>query len=147
MTALVKALARGLEIRPAVRVACIGRDAGIWTLTDDQDAVIGRGRRLIVTTPPEQALDLLIDTVLPEGWRRRIAGTLVAPCWALMLATAQPCRCRRHAGGPTMRRSPGSATSAPCPAMTATSRPMSCTPARIGAGCIWNGMPAGSQVC
>lgn len=90
MTALVKALARGLEIRPAMRVARISRDAGIWILTDDQDAVIGRGRRLIVTTPPEQALDLLIDTVLPEGWRRRIAGTLVAPCWALMLATAQP---------------------------------------------------------
>lgn len=86
MTAIAKDLARGLEIRTGTRIGGIARTGdGLWRLDDEDGLPLIQARRLIVTAPPEQTLDLLIDVVLPEGWRRRIASTVIAPCWALML--------------------------------------------------------------
>lgn len=87
MTAIAKHLAQGLDIRTGTRVGGVVRtDRGLWRLEDEDGLPLVQARRLIVTAPPEQTLDLLIDVLLPEGWRRRIASTIVAPCWALMLA-------------------------------------------------------------
>lgn len=86
MNAPVRDLQGGLDVRFGARVVRLQRAGALWEATTD-DGMVERGRVAIVTAPAPQAAALL-DGVSPLAERLRDVG--VAPCWATMLAFAEP---------------------------------------------------------
>lgn len=82
MSALVKPLAAGLDVRTQQRVSGLARAGGAWIATDQDAAELARAARLVVAVPAPQAATLLPDD--PLGMQ---AGAVpMDPCWTLMAA-------------------------------------------------------------
>lgn len=88
MSALVRPLAYGLDVRRATRIAALAHDDDEgWLLTDGDAVAHGPYDRLVITAPAPQARELL------GPYARRFPqmdGVRYAPCWAVMAAWNQP---------------------------------------------------------
>ncbi|MBI1339333.1 NAD(P)-binding protein [bacterium] len=92
MSAFPKALAAGLDIECAARVASIDRRADGWTLSveraDQRIAAEGPFSDIVLAAPPEQTLALLGDAA--PDLAGLAATARMAPCWAVLAGfTAQ----------------------------------------------------------
>ena len=86
MSALVKGLGTGCEIRLGSAVSGIVRDRTGWRISLDDGRDAGRFDAVVVTTPQPQARALLSRTGLGDA----IEPVETLPCWALMLAFPRP---------------------------------------------------------
>lgn len=86
MNAIVKGLAEGLDVRWGVRVAPLR--ARSLSLSDESGAPLGDFDRIVCAAPAEQAAPLL-EAAAPE-LAAEAAAARTAPCWAAMLAFAEP---------------------------------------------------------
>ncbi|KAA8981332.1 FAD-dependent oxidoreductase [Halospina sp. K52047b] len=86
MTAITRALADGLPIQTGTRITALTQAPGGWWLETDQGQQ-GPFPRVIITAPPEQARDLLPDTVT-RSLELESFGML--PCWSLALRFGEP---------------------------------------------------------
>jgi predicted NAD/FAD-dependent oxidoreductase len=82
MNALCRALAESLPVAFATPVAGIVRADGAWHLRAAEGRELGRFERVIVTTPPAQAVPLLAAA---PGLAREVAAVEMHPCWANMV--------------------------------------------------------------
>lgn len=83
MSALVKALARGLEVETGRRVAGLERKRAGWFLSFEDGEGEGPFDRLLLAIPQPQALELLVPW--PE-WRAALSQAEMAPCWTGLFA-------------------------------------------------------------
>ncbi len=90
MNALVKPLARGLDIRLETQVAAVERDGGGWRLRTSVDQS-GAPFDVVVSTAPAPQARALFD--FESGIARALAEVAIAPCWALMLTFAESLDC------------------------------------------------------
>jgi predicted NAD/FAD-dependent oxidoreductase len=100
MSALPRALARGLDIATARHVTAIEGAPGAWLIRHLDAALVRPGRPLpdtepetagpfaavAVTLPPVQAAPLVAPHV--PAWGPRLAAVELAPCWTVMAAFA-----------------------------------------------------------
>lgn len=82
MSALGRALAEGLDLRPRTRIVPPRRIGKEWLISDDQGVQLGRFDRVIISAPAPQAAELLADAPPVAA---QAACVDYAPCWALML--------------------------------------------------------------
>ena len=101
MNALSKRLAEDVELRVATRVHACHRERDGWTLVDEDDKVLARGRSLVITAPAAQALAMLPDEAPLRDTLRSIR---YAPCWAVMVHFPLPLD--QDFGGAFVDRSP-----------------------------------------
>lgn len=87
MNAVGRALARGLDVRPGVRVAAVRAAGPQWALVDADGSALGTFDRVVVAVPAPQAVPLL-DAVPALG--ARAAAARLTPCWSAMVALAEP---------------------------------------------------------
>lgn len=82
MSALVRPLADGLDVRTGARVAGLTRVDGVWIATDADGAALADASRVVLAVPAPQAAALLRGD--PLGAQ---AGAVpMDPCWTLMVA-------------------------------------------------------------
>ena len=81
MTAVPRHLAASLKLSFAKKVSAIKRDRDKWRVVLEAGDTIGPYDAVILTTPPEQAFQLLADA--PQ-LASRIASVKSSPCWAVM---------------------------------------------------------------
>jgi renalase len=103
MSALVKPLAAGLDVRSGLHVrACEWRAEEWWLKTEDVDEV-GPFAALVLAVPAPQAIEMTrnLETVDVE---QSLSQVRMAPCWAAMVAFdsrfAAPAEVLRDAAGP-----------------------------------------------
>jgi hypothetical protein len=89
MSAPVKALLAGIEVIGGRRVTALARAAGGWAATDDTGAVTGPFAAAVIAVPAPQAVALLAPLGLPAV-AGSVAGAVMAPCWAGLVAFAAP---------------------------------------------------------
>lgn len=91
MTAISRALSTHLTIRRGVRIGRLTRGEQGWRLLDTSAVDHGTFDGVILTMPPAQSRDLLLDSACPE-----LAATLdddvaaMDPCWAVAAYFEQP---------------------------------------------------------
>ena len=90
MSAVGKALAKGLDITYQTRATHIARQDGkilVHTQDTDGDGPVYRASRVVAAVPAPQALDLLepLDPVFAQ-----LRTVSMAPCWSAMLAFDRP---------------------------------------------------------
>jgi renalase len=87
MSALGKRLAECVTVRRETRVVGLRRGSGAWSL---ELAGGGRveARRLLVTAPVPQAVELLVGIDLPDATRSELEAVSYAPCLAVMAGYA-----------------------------------------------------------
>ncbi len=90
MNALVKPLARGLDIRLETQVTAVERDGGGWRLRTLADPSGAPFDVVVSTTPAPQARALF---AFEPGIARALDEVAIAPCWALMLTFAKTLDC------------------------------------------------------
>lgn len=82
MSALVKSLADGLDVRTGAPVAGLTRADGAWIATGADGAALARAARLVLAVPAPQAAALLPGDLLGAQ-----AGAVpMNPCWTVMAA-------------------------------------------------------------
>ncbi|WP_043363723.1 NAD(P)/FAD-dependent oxidoreductase [Belnapia sp. F-4-1] len=98
MSALPRALAAGLDLRPGRHVVALGGGPGAWTVRHLEAALVRPGKALpevapsedgpfdavAITLPPAQAAPLVARPA--PGLRARIAEVGIAPCWTVLAA-------------------------------------------------------------
>lgn len=87
MSALARHLGRSLEIRSGTRIVALQREEGRWRLVGDDGAAAGPFDVVLVAVPSPQAGPLLAGAPVLAA---RLGDAVLAPCWALMLAFAEP---------------------------------------------------------
>lgn len=87
MSALGRRLAEGVEVVREARVQGVRVDGDAWCV-GLADGGQRRARRLLITVPVPQALDLLGGVVLPEATRAALETVDYAPCYAVMAGYA-----------------------------------------------------------
>lgn len=87
MNALGKHLAKYLNIATNVSVESAARGKQGWTLTDSDGKTYAPFDILIVTTPPEQAREILGPH---SPLQARLAEVKLDPCWATLVHFAEP---------------------------------------------------------
>lgn len=87
MSAVTRHLARSLEVRCGVRVDEARRREGRWQLRSDGGDDLGSYDALVLAVPAPQAVPLLGDA--PQ-LAARAAAVSSAPCWAVLVAFAEP---------------------------------------------------------
>jgi hypothetical protein len=87
MDAMAADLARGLDVRPGVRVERLRRTEMGWQLLGDGGVLLAAADAVLVTAPPAQAATLLAEApaLLAATGRAEMR-----PCWAVMLGFAGP---------------------------------------------------------
>ena len=88
MSAVGRALAEGLDVRLATRVAAVERRAARWAVADEAGVVLGDFSAVVVATPATQAAMLLQAAAPLLG--AAAAAVRMTPCWSAMLAFAAP---------------------------------------------------------
>ena len=88
MSALTRHLSSGLNVTTGCRVQRISPAPGVgWMLQDDSGSNIGVFDYVILTVPPEQAVDLLQS--IPQ-LAARVSDVRMLPCWSVVLRFAEP---------------------------------------------------------
>lgn len=87
MSALVRTLADGLDIRNSRHVTRIARGDAGWRVFLDDAAATLQADRLVLAIPAPQARVLLTGVSALAG---RLDAVTIAPCWTLMLSLAEP---------------------------------------------------------
>lgn len=87
MSALARHLGRSLEVRSGTRIVALQRQDGRWRLVADDGAAAGPFDAVLVAVPSPQAGPLLGGA---PALAARLGEAVLAPCWALMLAFADP---------------------------------------------------------
>ena len=82
MQAPVKALLAGIPVVCGCRIAGLVRQGQGWTLLSDAGERYADFDAVLLTTPPEQAQQLLMQSGLPE-WLNAQHTSLLEPCWAV----------------------------------------------------------------
>ena len=87
MSSIARQLAQGLELRPETRITQMMRIEQAWTLTDDRGGGIAGFDFVVLALPAPQAASLL-----PQGspLAAPLGGRMMAPCWSVMAAFAEP---------------------------------------------------------
>ncbi len=88
MSALARALARGLDVRAGVRVAPVAREVAGFRLTGDDGGDLGTFDRVAVTAPAPQAAELL--ALAAPALAEQAAAVTYDPCWAVLAAWEAP---------------------------------------------------------
>ena len=83
MSMLGKRLAEGITVRREARVVAVRREGGAWSV-ELADGGRSDARRLLVTAPVPQALELLAGIELPAATRAELEAVTYAPCLAVM---------------------------------------------------------------
>lgn len=86
MSAITRHLATPLAISYQTRVGRIDREPSQWRLVSESGAELGLFDTVLVTTPPEQAMNFLDEA--PEI-AEQVGRVKMVPCWAVMLAFEQ----------------------------------------------------------
>ncbi|HYN39750.1 MAG TPA: NAD(P)-binding protein [Rhodospirillales bacterium] len=87
MSSLAQHLGRGLPVQCGTRIAAVEPDGGRWRLGGENGLAAGPFDIVLVAVPAPQATALLAPApVLAD----RVRDAVLAPCWALMLAFAEP---------------------------------------------------------
>lgn len=87
MNGIARRLAGGVEVSSSVRVATIAPSQGGWQLVGESGDVVAAADTALVTAPAPQAAPLLAadpDLAAAAG------GVAFDPCWALLVAFAEP---------------------------------------------------------
>lgn len=87
MNSVARHLSESLSIRWGTCVGRIRKEGRAILLLDDKGAQLGGYDALIVSTPPEQGIQLLSGVTPLVG---RVAGVRMDPCWSVMLAFRDP---------------------------------------------------------
>ena len=87
MSALARDLATGLTIETGARIARIERERGGWCLRAETGVDHEGFDLVLVATPAPQAVPLLAAV---PALAERAEAVVMEPCWALMLAFAEP---------------------------------------------------------
>jgi predicted NAD/FAD-dependent oxidoreductase len=87
VTHLADTVGGASDVRFGVRVSRLERDAERWVLSDDHGDSLGVFDAVILGLPAPQAAESLGS--LPDV-RQRLSNVAMAPCWAGMLAFAEP---------------------------------------------------------
>jgi renalase len=83
MTALAKRLAEGVTVRRETRVVALHRGGDAWSL-ELADGGRVDGRRVLITAPVPQAVELLAGVELPAPRRAELEAVDYAPCLAVV---------------------------------------------------------------
>ncbi|MBU2875107.1 NAD(P)/FAD-dependent oxidoreductase [Marinobacter salexigens] len=84
MTAISRALSRHVNLIAETRIESLERHSTGWRLTDTSGEQVGEFDQVIITAPPAQARDLLVQSNLPElAAELNDAVSRVLPCWAV----------------------------------------------------------------
>jgi predicted NAD/FAD-dependent oxidoreductase len=86
MSALVRALGEGLELRHSARVISLARASGEWRVLTEGGDDFGPFDEVVVAVPAPQAMPLLAASA---ELSRRLAAVTMPPCWAVMAAWAE----------------------------------------------------------
>ena len=87
MSALSRHLSTSLDISFNTRIKETIYESDMWSLVDDTGQTLGPYDRLIITTPPNQAIPFLSDS---PTLSKRVGDVIMRPCWAVMLSFADP---------------------------------------------------------
>lgn len=87
MSAVMRHLSRGLEIRSAITVTKIARDSAAWRLEDSDGSAHGPFDRVLVALPAPQAAPLLGAA---PGLAAAARSVEMAPCWSVLAAFPEP---------------------------------------------------------
>lgn len=87
MSALARHLGRALAVRSGTRIVALQREDRRWRLFGDDGAAAGPFDVVVVAVPSPQAGPLLAEA---PALATRLGDAVLAPCWALMLAFAEP---------------------------------------------------------
>ncbi len=87
MSALPRFLAESLDIDYGVRVVRLERKSATWLLHDDRGQIQGPFDRVVLAMPAPAAAALAAGH---SSSAELVAAVLMAPCWAVMLALAEP---------------------------------------------------------
>jgi hypothetical protein len=87
MNSVTRHLSDSLSVRWDTCVGRIRKEGRAIVLFDEKGAQLGGYDALIVSTPPEQGLQLLSGVTPLVG---RVAGVRMDPCWSVMLAFRDP---------------------------------------------------------
>lgn len=87
MYALVKPLARGIDIHFSTTVSAIERESVGWRIRTTNETVDQYFDAVVFTAPAPQTRSLLASH---DEFDEQLAGVAIAPCWALMLVFASP---------------------------------------------------------
>lgn len=92
MAAPLKRLLEGIPVRTGCRIAGLVRAADGWKLVDAEGGRHGPFAQVAITIPPVQAGELLrtVDDGAPAPLLAATEAVAMAPCWALLLAFAEP---------------------------------------------------------
>lgn len=91
MTAISRALSKGLDLALETPVAQLVRDSGQWQLFDEAQKSLGTFDAVILTAPPDQTCRILEHSGLET-----VAGKLLPyrdtmlPCWTVVASFQQP---------------------------------------------------------
>lgn len=85
MSALARALARGLEVEPSTRIIGAAPAADGWHVHDERGLQFGPFGAVVLAVPPAQAADLIEERSPLSRFARSVP---VAPCWAVLLGFA-----------------------------------------------------------
>ncbi|WP_309043460.1 NAD(P)/FAD-dependent oxidoreductase [Marinobacter sediminicola] len=84
MTAISRALAAHVNVVAEIRIEQLTRNKGRWLLWDTSGEQVGQFDQVIITAPPAQARDLLVQSDLLElAAQLDDAVSRVLPCWAV----------------------------------------------------------------
>jgi renalase len=87
MSALGRRLAEGLEVVREARAQAVRFEGDAWRV-EVAGGGLRRARRLLLTAPVPQALDLLAGVDLPAATRGALEAVAYAPCYAVMAGYA-----------------------------------------------------------
>ncbi|MFT7617289.1 MAG: renalase [Planctomycetota bacterium] len=87
MNAIAKHLSEGQEISSSTRIVQLERTNNQWHLHDEQGRSWGPFDDLLITTPAEQAADLVGDLSPISSVLRQVE---MQPCWAVLCGFAKP---------------------------------------------------------
>jgi renalase len=87
MTMLAKRLAEGATVRHEARAVALGRDGDEWAVGLADGGRVD-ARRLLITAPVPQALELLAGIELADPIRTELEDVVYAPCFAVMAGYA-----------------------------------------------------------
>ncbi|ENO13893.2 FAD-binding protein [Marinobacter nanhaiticus D15-8W] len=92
MTAISRALSAGLDIRFETRISHLARDENQkWLVFDADEQVEGHFDAVIVTTPPAQARDLMIDSGLDISLQDPVFHDYpLQACWTVAARFSEP---------------------------------------------------------
>ncbi len=86
MNVLGRSLSEGLDVRQAIRVGAITASSTTgnarWSVSDDEQRLLGHFDTVLVTAPPAQAAPLLQPA---KGLASEIGATPMVPCWAVLV--------------------------------------------------------------